>query len=405
MAASASRVNSLTAPVPRTTGRPCAASRPLWSQGTCGHWRPARRGWSGGKHGLEGELDQVGVVGVHRPVHLRAVVDGGDQRRRFGVRTGATAHQADQRAGRGQPRFGVIGRQRRVERGGPSDRLDGRVVPAEAGPQAPAGCCQVPGPAAAGVPEAATPAAGPRPPRLRPAPTGLGTPRPRPARPSRHRPPGTGVGPGRDWLPPAGTGHRARAPWPWRCGPAGRRSATRRRSRTGTGTPCRRGRHGCAAGRLPAPGGCRWRVRRRRAGVLGGLVPGLAAEEERPQMRVVEAEGQWDGLAQVAERLVAGELELTPDLPAIGWRVEAAEDADVERVGRWRDRRSGGGHLRDSRDEWPVRVNLPQDDARAVVIFRLDRSRPASVSSQQGWQLPTGNWFSSRRRRAGPRWP
>src|SRR4029453_4752351 len=46
-------------------------------------------------------------------------------------------------------------------------------------------------------------------------------------------------------------------------------------------------------------------VRRRRTGVLGGLVPGLAAEEERPQMRVVEAEGQWDGLAQVAERVFA----------------------------------------------------------------------------------------------------
>ncbi|HTF59552.1 MAG TPA: hypothetical protein VK713_06540, partial [Actinomycetes bacterium] len=93
----------------------------------------------------------------------------------------------------------------------------------------------------------------------------------------------------------------------------------------------------------PRPAAAAGGVRRRRAGVLGGLVPGLAAEEERPQMRVVEAEGQWDGLAQVAERLVAGELKLTPDLPGVRWSVEAAEDADAERVGRWRDRRSGRG--------------------------------------------------------------
>src|SRR4029453_7606620 len=89
-------------------------------------------------------------------------------------------------------------------------------------------------------------------------------------------------------------------------------------------------------------------VRRRRAGVLGRVVPGLAAEEERPQMRVVEAEGERDGLAQVAERVFAGELELTPDLPAIGWGVYAAEDAYAERVGSRGDRRSGGGHLQHS---------------------------------------------------------
>jgi hypothetical protein len=41
----------------------------------------------------------------------------------------------------------------------------------------------------------------------------------------------------------------------------------------------------------------------------------------------------------------------------VRWSVEAAKDADAERVGRWRDRRSGGGHLRDSQDEWPVRAN------------------------------------------------
>src|SRR5215211_7368304 len=65
-------------------------------------------------------------------------------------------------------------------------------------------------------------------------------------------------------------------------------------------------------------------------------------------MRVVEAEGQWDGLAQVAERVFAGELELTPDLPAIGWGVHAAEDAHAKGVGSRGDRRSGGGHLQHS---------------------------------------------------------
>ena len=49
----------------------------------------------GRKHNLEGKLDQVGVVGVHRPVRLRAGVDGSDQRRRVGACTHAAAHQAD----------------------------------------------------------------------------------------------------------------------------------------------------------------------------------------------------------------------------------------------------------------------------------------------------------------------
>jgi len=75
-------------------------------------------------------------------------------------------------------------------------------------------------------------------------------------------------------------------------------------------------------------------------------------------MRVVEAEGERDGLAKIAERLAAGELKLAPDLLGVRWSIEAAEDTDAERVGRWCDRRSGGGHIRDSRDEWPVRANL-----------------------------------------------
>jgi hypothetical protein len=62
-------------------------------------------------------------------------------------------------------------------------------------------------------------------------------------------------------------------------------------------------------------------------------------------MRVVEAEGERDRLAKIAERLVAGELKLAPDLLGVRRSVEAAEDANTERVGGWRDRRSGGGHL------------------------------------------------------------
>src|SRR5215217_5333160 len=96
--------------------------------------------------------------------------------------------------------------------------------------------------------------------------------------------------------------------------------------------------------RPPAAGG----VGRRRTGVLGRVVPGLSAEEERPEVRVIEAEGEWDGLAQVAERLLAGELELAPDLPAIGWGVHAAKDPHAKRVGSRRDRRSGRGHLQHS---------------------------------------------------------
>jgi hypothetical protein len=52
-------------------------------------------GLPGRKHDLEGKLDQVGVVGVHRPLYLRAGVDGSDQRRRVGACTHAAAHQAD----------------------------------------------------------------------------------------------------------------------------------------------------------------------------------------------------------------------------------------------------------------------------------------------------------------------
>jgi hypothetical protein len=49
------------------------------SQATVGVDRADRL--PGRKHNLERKLDQVGVVGVHRPVHLRAGVDGSDQRR------------------------------------------------------------------------------------------------------------------------------------------------------------------------------------------------------------------------------------------------------------------------------------------------------------------------------------
>jgi hypothetical protein len=83
------------------------------------------------------------------------------------------------------------------------------------------------------------------------------------------------------------------------------RSATRRRSRTGTGTPCPlapgvwEGRGRPAWGR---PGDRTWQ------GVFGAPIPGLAAEEERPQVRVVEPEGQWDGVAEVGKGLVGGQL-------------------------------------------------------------------------------------------------
>jgi hypothetical protein len=36
--------------------------------------------------------------------------------------------------------------------------------------------------------------------------------------------------------------------------------------------------------------------------------PGLAAEEERPQLRVVEPNGQWDGVAEVGQGLVGGQF-------------------------------------------------------------------------------------------------
>ena len=79
-------------------------------------------------------------------------------------------------------------------------------------------------------------------------------------------------------------------------------------------------------------------IRRRRPGILSRAVPRLAAEEERPQVRVVEAEGERDRLAQVAERLAASQLELAPDLPAIGWGVHATKDPRAKRVGSRGDR-------------------------------------------------------------------
>ena len=71
---------------------PGAAPDTQNSQATVGVDRADRL--PGRKHNLEGKLDQVGVVGVHRPVRLRAGVDGSDQRRRVGACTHA-AHQAD----------------------------------------------------------------------------------------------------------------------------------------------------------------------------------------------------------------------------------------------------------------------------------------------------------------------
>jgi hypothetical protein len=75
-------------------------------------------------------------------------------------------------------------------------------------------------------------------------------------------------------------------------------------------------------------------------------------------MRVLEAEGERDRLAKLLERLAVGEFKLAPDLPGVRWSIEAAEDANADRVSRRRDRRSGGGHLRELRDEWPVGLTL-----------------------------------------------
>src|SRR5215218_3170029 len=127
-------------------------------------------------------------------------------------------------------------------------------------------------------------------------------------------------------------------------------------------------------------------VWRRRPGVLGHVVPGIAAEEERPQVRVVKAEGERDGLAKISQRLVAGELELAPDLPAIGWGVYAAEDAHAKGVGRRRDRRSGGGHLQHSEatSGWgsnPIAQPLAEVAARLAEHLVTVRRRRRGLTS------------------------
>jgi hypothetical protein len=68
-------------------------------------------------------------------------------------------------------------------------------------------------------------------------------------------------------------------------------------------------------------------------GVLAGAIPRLAAEEERPQVRVVEPEGEGDGVAEVGQGLVGGQFQLPPDPPGARRGIEATEDADAEGVG------------------------------------------------------------------------
>src|SRR6266536_246687 len=74
------------------------------------------------------------------------------------------------------------------------------------------------------------------------------------------------------------------------------------------------------------------------AGVLGGPVPRLAAEEERPQVVVVEVEGAGDGVPQVLEGLATLELDLAPDGRIAG----TAEHADAEGI-RTSRRAAGSG--------------------------------------------------------------
>jgi hypothetical protein len=68
-------------------------------------------------------------------------------------------------------------------------------------------------------------------------------------------------------------------------------------------------------------------------GVLAGAIPGLAAEEERPQVRVVEPKGEGDGVAEVGQGLVGGQFQLAPDPPGARRGVEATEDTDAEAIG------------------------------------------------------------------------
>jgi hypothetical protein len=75
-----------------------------------------------------------------------------------------------------------------------------------------------------------------------------------------------------------------------------------------------------------------------RTGVVGDqpvfrfLVPRFAAQKERPEVGIVEVEGERDRLAQVGQRLVGRHLDLPPDLLGVGRGIEAAEDADAEGV-------------------------------------------------------------------------
>jgi hypothetical protein len=61
-----------------------------------------------------------------------------------------------------------------------------------------------------------------------------------------------------------------------------------------------------------------------RARVLAGTVPRLAAEEERPQVVVVEPERRRDEPAEIREGLVGAQLDLAPDLRRVGRGIEAA---------------------------------------------------------------------------------
>src|SRR6185436_17051025 len=70
-------------------------------------------------------------------------------------------------------------------------------------------------------------------------------------------------------------------------------------------------------------------------GILGRPIPGLAAQEERPEVGIVEVEGLGDRVAEVGQGLVGGDFDIAPDGSRLRWRVVATQDTNPEGVDRW----------------------------------------------------------------------
>lgn len=91
--------------------------------------------------------------------------------------------------------------------------------------------------------------------------------------------------------------------------------------------------------------------------VLARAVPGSPTQEERPEMGIIEVEGQGNRVAKIGQGLVGSDLDLSPHGGRLRGRVVASQDASPEGVDR-RLRLDRGWHHSGSSAWSPARSML-----------------------------------------------